>query len=435
MFIACLQAGSGAVESQLPVDEGWDLAMKFRICCLIALIIVLLCGCSAQEQNPDYTESRLVPGTLFANQLTVEEGNYKRSNLAAKFSLVECESGYYFAVDTKLYYADKTDLNYWVPVCGDPECDHLIVGKCSALLGFGSLSVADDRIYRLVYVADYPHLYSMKDDLDGVMLCSFAPNGEDARLEHIWEDTLVSGGGMLSADLFPDGYVVSSVKLNPDGSSTATLYYKDSNLETALLEQTQNDMVPYLTRSASAQFFMFGDNAIATTMIDSQTIDRWLCWIHEGEMVVTDVSELPTRGAYLSANTLRCFTTNDGYYDVDLLTEQKTKLADAQLENSAARILQPNCIIESTLLYSGDRSIRSHVENHAMRFFDGVQWHDVALPKELQDLSDSVYLGIAGLTSDSVFFVARMKETGYSIYQMALDEKECKLVYCGFLNS
>lgn len=406
--------------------------MKLRFCCLIVLIMVLLCNCSSQVQAPSDSKDLLIPGTLLAEQLTAQTGNYQRSNLARKAYLAECESGYYCAIGATLYYADKADLHHWVPVCRDPKCDHTILGECSALLDFGSISVVDDRIYRLVPVSHYSHLYSAKDDLGGIMLCSFSLSGDDARLEHIWEDTLVSDG-MLSADFFPDGYVVSAVKLNPDGSSTSTLYYKDADLETALLEKTENDMVSHLTRSASSQFSIFGDNAIATTMIDI-TIDRWLCWIHEGELVTTDVSELPTRGAYLSANILRYFRPNNGYYDIDLLTQQETKLADVQLENSAAYIVQPNCIIESTLLYSGDRSMREHVDHHAMCFFDGQQWYDVTLPEELIALPNSVYLATAGLTSDAIFFMVKQQDSGYRIYRMVLDTKEYALEYCGFLD-
>ena len=130
----------------------------------------------------------------------------------------------------------------------------------------------------------------------------------------------------------------------------------------------------------------------------------------------TDASQLPLWGGYLSGSTVRCFIPGDGYYDIDLLTGEQTSLASAQLAQSKATILQPNCIIETTLL-----NPEAAVEKQEMRFFDGQQWHTVTLPEELLSPDDT--FEVVGLASDRVIFTVRQRH--------AYDpEKDTMVWYC-----
>ena len=144
----------------------------------------------------------------------------------------------------------------------------------------------------------------------------------------------------------------------------------------------------------------------------------------------TDISEIPVWGGYLQGNVIRCFDPGKGYFDVDLLTGERTKLADAQLENSKARILQPNCIIETTLL-----NPESEAETQEMRFFDGQQWHTVALPEELSVPNDD--FEVLALSSDRVIFTVRQRNAydpekdTIVWYCMKLDSETYKAEYMG----
>ena len=167
-----------------------------------------------------------------------------------------------------------------------------------------------------------------------------------------------------------------------------------------------------------------GDLSVVSWLFtDDRNYTNTLCWFQNGEPVFTDISEIPVWGGYLQDNIIRCFHPGDGYYDVDLLTGEWTRLADTQLAESKARILQPNCIIETTLL-----NPEAAVEKQKMRFFDGQQWHTVTLPEELLSPDDT--FEVVGLASDRVIFSVKRhgmitsyygEDSSIIFYQMKLD--------------
>ena len=123
------------------------------------------------------------------------------------------------------------------------------------------------------------------------------------------------------------------------------------------------------------------------------------------EQDAVDISQLPAKYGYLSGDTLRYFQMNDGYYDINIKTGDKVKLADAQLENSFASIVLPNCILESTLMaYNANNSADFYTEGmaHEMRLFDGQKWHSVALPDNLVNTGGKIQMRIAAVTSDKI---------------------------------
>ena len=116
-------------------------------------------------------------------------------------------------------------------------------------------------------------------------------------------------------------------------------------------------------------------------------------------------------------------------------TREETKLEDAQLENSYAFIVLPNCILESTLMGYSSVSDRSAVQTHAMKLFDGQRWWDVELPQELLEVDDNKYLDVEAVTSDRILLCLRDNNdrfnVGHVLYQIFLGTDRPVMEYAG----
>ena len=421
--------------------------MKRMLCLLLSVVLLLpIFGCAEEGPEPSvsYTEPKLVPESMKAERLTVEEGNYDRTNRTSATGFIEVASGYYIldSRDGLIYYADKTDMSNWVLFCNAPNCRHEDNRACTATLDDISLfnDGLNDRLFFLADIrGDYSYLCPEYNEASGTMLCSMALDGTDIRVEYICDDAVLRSGGTITNTMFPDGYATGLIRLNTDGTYSGELYWIDSTngaKQVLQIDGLEGFSTLMYTMTASRRFAMRGDNAVVTTCIDG-TLDNYLCIMYNGEMKTVDVSGMWAFGSYLSGNVLRCFKPNDGYYDIDLLTGEETKLADAQLENSNARILLPNCIIESTLQYNNqDPNLaekRAQVETHSLRFFNGQEWYDVVLPEEILNMPDSEYLSVEAVTTDGIRFSADVNGE-FCFYRMALDAEEYKLEYCGTFN-
>lgn len=413
--------------------------MKRTLCLLIiCALFIALFGCAKEEAddpNATYTEPQMVAGTLQTDLLQVERYNFDRANQTGCGYFMEVESGYYFYWWRYLYYADKSEPDRWSLLCSDPKCNHTDY-ECSAYMnGNNCLSLRDGRIFFLSNISRYPQFIdSSQRNLAGSILVSCALDGSDVRKEYLYEDALLNTGTKCISYLLPDGYVSGRSYMNQDGTYTNDVVYVDSELGAMTLLTTTVEEDPALlhTFPARSTFRLMGDNAFATSILTGDlSYSDYLCWFNEGELTVTDISQIPLKRGYLSENIVRGFASNDGYYDTDLLTGEKTKLADPQLTDSVAMILQPNCIIETTLLYTGE----SDVQTQEMRFFDGQTWHEVELPENLKTEKDSTFV-IVALTTDGVIFrtISESSDERYetedskvTFYKMALESDEYKM--------
>ena len=404
--------------------------MKKASILLVFILCLSLLGCDSEEPEATYIQAQAAPDTLLTQLLTAEPGNLARANSTGNGRFIETQEGYYFILGIVLYYADKSDMDTWVPVCQDPQCSHTDSEwpGCSAVINTNKVSLVDGRIRFTTDIEDYPHLYQLDEGVGGFALCSMAADGSDFQLEHIYEESLIPGGSTQSVCLFPDGYLVCNARFDAEGQYTGEVYYADGSTEAKLLELPVADKSMALSFTAFESFGISGTNAFTTALIDGST-DRWLLWLCDGAVQKVDISELPCYGGYLFGTTLRCYKTNDGYYDIDLLTGEETKLADAQLSNSNANIRTPNCIIESPLI--GDPTVRIAGETPSMKLFDGQQWHDVSLPEAVLNLPAYTVLNFMALTSDSIIFAVHESENSVFFYRVALDSAPYTMEYYG----
>lgn len=148
-----------------------------------------------------------------------------------------------------------------------------------------------------------------------------------------------------------------------------------------------------------------------------------------------DIANIPVIGSYISSDTLRYFISNEGYYDMEIQTGKTVKLVDAQLENSIAHIVLPNCIVESTLLGRDSLPLRTVGKKHQMKLFDGVIWREVTMPTELINADNTIYLTLEAVTSSNILLICweygTTGATGISqLYQIDLSSDELTIEYC-----
>jgi len=410
--------------------------MKIKLNIVLVSILLLLCGCHNEPSNGNEI-CVLSFGSFHSDPIKNKPGNYAAKVDLSDGSFAETENGYYTVIDQYLCYAEKIDLTNWFVVCPDPECEHDSDPNCAARVENG-ITFEDGRFFFMADIGPNRHLYTGGAKDFGLMYCSMAGNGTDRKQEYVSKESmLVQGGDGQSYYIVPEGYIVSKEKMNSDGSYTAGIWGFANGNETLLYQRHYGAGEPHqvVVFPGSLLYGLRGDNVFCTSIIDGDFYG-WLCWAEDEKMKQVKVENVPYPLHYISDGILRSFVPNDGYYDYDLETGESVRLGDAQLENSGVFILQPNCIFESNMIYSKDPDIEdksNQMDEYSLRFFDGQQWHDVALPREVTELGQTLNLGVRGLQSDCVIFSLSADPDAPTIYRMALDQEDYKLEKIGQL--
>ena len=228
----------------------------------------------------------------------------------------------------------------------------------------------------------------------------------------------------------PDGWLYNSIKLNTDGTSTATCYYlSDLGLQ-ILLRETYEDAGAAQTAHVIAPSPFCGDGS---RMFTNTLLGSGVYRVENGKATeLPGPADYTDAGGYLSSSILRQFRCNEGYYDIDLQTGEEILLSDPRLENSRSFILLPNCILETTL---GSEKHREG-DPHAMALFDGKDWHPVALPSELTEaFTADMTVTVGAVTSDRILLLVyeNQRFSRCSVYQILLGNRNLTLEPCGKL--
>ena len=394
----------------------------------ILLLLALLSGCAEEAPEiptePEPTESRLwetMPqltyGVMEYEKLEVLPWYAGRLEATGRGGWAESKDGFYRS-SGKLWYCDKSDMSLMIRVCSKPNCTHGRSMGCNAEVSWGDFVIRDGRIYFAAISEDVPELYLKREDgYVANAIFSRALNGSDGRFEYEIEDTVLSNGGGFKSILRSGYFVQNSTKLEPDGTWTGTSYYlSEEGLQ--LLCKITYDSQPTQSNLWPASFY--GDSVFYNSYLGQE-----LYCVKDGEVVEVNAAAYEEKGGYLSGNTLRQFRTNEGYYDIDLETGDEVLLSKPRLENSIARILLPNCIIETTI---GSENHPKGTE-HIMEFFDGENWQTVQLPKKLQYVSSSTNFRDAVIASDRILL--RIKVGGTTIlYQIMLGQEKLTMEFC-----
>lgn len=399
------------------------------------LATALLCGCGPKEElpqvdGPQYWEEspRLTYGVWETDKLEVLPWYGGRAEATTDYRMVETELGYYLLWDNLCLYADKADLNNWVPLCNKPNCGHRPYTGCNAYLSHRTLLMKNGRLMTDIGTNEVPELY--QGDQNGSVLISLAPDGTDRRLEQVYPELLVSGG-WANGYYSPREWVYFQSALQPDGTNTNTVYCVVDGAVQILNRITGVDptAVSHHGGIARSEFRLYGDRYYYHGDLDPDYTKYFR--VENGELCWIDLDGLSPWCGYISGETLRVFRSNDGYYDIDLTTRESVKVADAQLENSFASVVLPNCVIESTLHLGDGSADWDPVTSHSCRLFDGEQWRDVALPDELR-LSTNAALNVYSVNSDCIFIRSWIAGVpGLVLYRIDLTQENLILEFCG----
>lgn len=377
---------------------------KLRPILLWSLCLLLLSGCGKEPVVPTVpTENQTLPAeSLATTRLTAEPWDSGRLAHSAQFRSGETETGFYFAHVRTLYYCDKSDMTRYVPVCPNPDCEHENSrNKCCATVD-AAFVLRDNRIYHLAPRRDG----SMSQvPIFKTPVTSMALDGSDGRLEYViggLPSEEYSGSGSKKLILTDRWCLECASYLNEAGSFDTTLTLVDETGETVLFQEATEDSQFSLSLLRGGRM-LFGDPAFTCSLLDPELV--WL--IEDQKLVSRDLAGLPMDGGYLSGDSFWCFRPGEGYYAVNLTTGEEIKLAESRMEQSAAAIVLPNCILESDLLGDESGALRTDGAARHLWFFDGQQWQEVSLPEELQSLEETAYLDVLGVASDRILLLLK----------------------------
>ena len=415
--------------------------MKKTVCILTALVLALLplAGCAPAEPEPPNSLAWEVPqlnyGVLEYEKLEVLPWYSGRTEATSFNTMAESKNGYYAVWGSKyLRYAEKTDMTNWVRVCNNPSCQHRNV-RCGSWVDQTTFLIYDEKIYTAVYpssISTYvpsdsmPYIY--KSNLDG---SDRVPVMEAPR-----PDTSATTRS-FAFNLTKDGILFNHTVMNTDG--TFTHYWHLTNENGTHLAR-RIDMGEEWNQDVGMFYYgsIYGDTVIK----EGYDMLRPLLGLYRiaGDGVEKlEIGHLPYVGMYVSGNTARFFRPNDGYYDYDLTTGQEVKVADAQLADSSATIVLPNCILETTMLNTIDHDMlfAEDVEQgppHRLVLFDGESWREVELPENLRTANQAQFMKVDAVTSDMILLHSVNIPENYktyitSYYIIDLNEKDLKVEF------
>jgi len=410
----------------------------FKLFVVLLTVVILLSGC-AEEEIPAGLESQvweIAPaldyGILEYEPLEVLPYYSGRCEFTSKNAWAETDMGYYYANSPYLYYADKVDLNKWVPVCNQPNCNHITQSRCAAKVYLPRFVIHDGRIYHEAFGGTYPNPANPKGD-NGLVLVSMTINGDDKKVAYSLADAVSSGEGSASTRLSEQCWMYYAEDLNPDGTYAVKLFcIDDSGMRLLFEKHYDQEAMDEIDKNKYSNISgeLFGERYYRYQAL---VPDRWFKMEADGYRYL-DASLVSPYGGYIAGTTLRTFRPNDGYYDIDIETKEEIKLIDNRLQDSESVILLPNCIIESTLFnddYEGQQ---------AMTIFDGKTWHNVELPNELKQVVGANAFSVETVTSDSIIFSVNEMDLGTSqhgkvLYSISLKEEQWILKYLTTITS
>ena len=392
--------------------------MKCRaVIFFLAAVCLPLCGCGTQTAEGG------------------EKAAYARCAETSEYCMAETEQGFYRMSSGYLYYADKTDVSKWMPVCSKPNCTHDgNTEGCDAALGGRGFRLQNGRVY--FYAS-----YSFYGGDGGVALASISAGGGDRRLEKAISATLPGVGGQWRNCMSSVGDVLFCSGMNEAGTfDNVAVLVQDGEERVLARGNTEEINYSFLGTTTHAEH-IGGDLAIAYLLNDGQE-DEGTVLYHIGEeelKALGDTADLGLGvmqnwdmvGAYLQGTTFQAYLPNDGYYDVDLATGERVKTMDVRMADSWGWHLTEQYILESPLLKRQPESPPELGEGpHGMELYDGETWRPVKLPEELEQAQGTPELLPEALTSDRIFLTWPDNENKVSrLYQILLGDGDLEMTY------
>ncbi len=385
----------------------------------LALSVLLVLPLVACRQNPEpgtSTPSSANPGASTPPKLDTRPDSPVVRDLGSAERTSECEvaeteNGFYLQFQNILYYADKSDLTNWVPVCNEPDCEHDLDSCTAHNLLSSSFWLRDGRIYS---VRDLQEIEPNSAANFGI--CSSAADGTDFRVDLPMADMIPSDlACSYSHTATPDAMYQGYSTMDNDGNFRLAVDRLDRNGRTNLLEEIGSggdpeSVIDVHLISGYGQRKIYGDlTAYCSLLAPPDEIFEHLYRIMpDGFEEIEGIDALEPHefhGAKLDGDVLYYFVPGDGYYYMQLSTGKSTRWMDAQLPDSRAFQLGTDCILELNFYYQS-----TCTDAPQLRLFDGSKWHNIAVPAERLP-STRLGSGPLALCSDCLFFTVLYKET------------------------
>lgn len=393
-----------------------------------------IAGCSSVGKSPGksaentFTVPEIVKGELTAEPFVTGNDDSLCTRTSAGY-MAEVEKGYYYSFDNILYYADKSNLSKWVPVCNKPDCRHED-DDCNAYIG-GEFLLYESRIYFRDSIQKYE---PNNKTAIGEVLASMGLDGSDRKIAYKFEGYHTAGQQTARFFILYDQLLAFFSAMQEDGMFAAYAVRVDENGKHTLFTGTREEMPSLNAMTTSIWAGMHGDTAVYCGYLGDASTEWTRIYRPTEDSLeeIGDVSGMDLLGSYLFGDVLRIFVPDDGYYDVDLSTHEKVKVEDARLSGSWGVTLMGNCVLESTLLSRPQEYQTGMYGGHSMEFYDGTGWHPVQLPEELMNLEDSIYLIPEAIASDRIFFILPDFDKGIvRFYQLLLGTGNPEITFCG----
>lgn len=340
------------------------------------------------------------------------EKDYLRCNATSAGNMAEIESGFFYKENEILYYADKENMNNWIPVCNNPDCLHNS-SSCSAQIDY-EIAQKGDKLY---YYDNFSKAI-MEVAIDGSEpKTAFKIALENANLGN-------SSRGIISQD----GFFIYYGYLTQDGMYQRMIArLEDDGTLYPLFTENVDSLESQITMP-SYIYYVRGDFAIISSLLIEEGDDAQnVLWRVDGDEPerVNLPEEVSILYSYLSEDTFTYYREKEGFFEIDLESGKETLLCENQLEDGRGYILTDEYMIES------NRYRYYTPEEAYLKFFNGKEWLDVALPENVKK-TDCVFIP-ASVASDRIFMIqANNGVNGYAsqLYYFMLNDETPELTFC-----
>lgn len=351
--------------------------MKKLVCVIFSMLIFFACGCATNQPA-------VIPHVIDSIDLS-------SATRTSEGIISETADGYYTDIGNVLVYADKSNLQKWIPVCNLPNCDHYS-DDCTANTLYHYIK--DDRIYTVRFA------YTLNPNgKDHYAVYSMAYDGTDSKLECYIDGSNMDGGGFAKFLCHPGKFYMYSSIMQTDGYYKNVFSVTDSK-QTSIIAQSTSVDVQVCHWIAPAK--MWGDTVILPEVMsaDTESEDSLFRITASGIEELKSIRQYDLSGSYLSGNDLFRFDSDKGYFYTELATGKSQKWMEPQIEKSKAYILSPQWIVETNLLYQQTPAVPH------MRVYNGTDWTVVTLPTEILPDPGELLVPLA-LTTEHIFFQSR----------------------------
>ena len=366
------------------------------------LIGVMGCAVNTEVKNSDY---------------------YLRCNKTSNGIMAEMEEGYFLVSEGILFYADKKNLEQWVPVCNKPNCMHNDYTCNGYLPSYNTIWQKDGKLYEITYgdVIENPYIFEIATDGSGLKKVYEIP---------IKDGVNSSGYGKAT---FQNEFLLRYGYLNESGIYQNHIIHlednKNSEVNIDTIHENIGERATFIL-SGNLYWSIRGDNLIVTTLFleEGDVALNNLCRIDGKEIEPLNLpKDISFYGGYLSGDIFTYYQSQEGFYQYNISTGETELIFENQLEDGQGYILSDNCMVEC------NRYIDYMPEEAYLKVYNGKEWIDLELPEEITNC-DNPFFPVC-ITSDSIFF--RMNITGddYStttyLYYTMLEEANPELVFAG----